>query len=39
MLEGAKENCREYSNVAFRKGDALRTELHSEQCDLVLEGP
>ncbi|WP_053218334.1 class I SAM-dependent methyltransferase [Virgibacillus senegalensis] len=37
MLEGARENCREYSNLTFRKGDALNTRLKSKQCGFVLE--
>lgn len=37
ILEGAKENCKEYRNISFKQGDALKTGLPSETFNLVLE--
>ena len=36
-LEGARENCQNYSSINFVTGDALNTGLSSNQFDLVLE--
>ncbi|WP_088013255.1 class I SAM-dependent methyltransferase [Gottfriedia acidiceleris] len=37
MLKGAAENCKDYSNISFRKGDAYNTKLPSSNYDVVLE--
>lgn len=37
QLLSAKENCREYSNIDFRLGDALDTKLENDRFDIVLE--
>ena len=37
ILEGAKENCKEYQNISLRHGSAYDTEVNSNNCDLVLE--
>jgi len=37
MLEGAKENCRDYQNISFHHGNAYDTGLESDHYDLVLE--
>jgi len=37
MLKGAKENCKDYPNITFQYGNALHTELESNEYDLVLE--
>lgn len=37
MLEGAKENCKEYKNISFKHGDAFHTGLQSNSFDLLLE--
>lgn len=37
MLKGAREHCREYTNIDFVLGNALSTGLPDEQYDLVLE--
>ncbi|TQS70562.1 class I SAM-dependent methyltransferase [Ornithinibacillus gellani] len=37
MLEGAKENCRDYNQISFQQGDALQTGLADNTFDLVLE--
>jgi ubiquinone/menaquinone biosynthesis C-methylase UbiE len=37
ILEGARENCKEYKNISFKKGNALHTGLESNKYDFVLE--
>ncbi len=37
MLKGAAENCKDYSNISFIKGDAYHTNLPSSNYDVVLE--
>lgn len=37
ILEGAKENCKGYSNISFKHGHAYQTGLDSNSFDLVLE--
>ncbi|WP_090765027.1 class I SAM-dependent methyltransferase [Bacillus sp. OK048] len=37
ILEGAKENCKEYKNISFKHGDALDTCLESNSFDLLLQ--
>lgn len=37
ILEGAKENCKEYGNITFEYGSAYETGLGSESFNLVLE--
>ncbi|MFJ7732923.1 class I SAM-dependent methyltransferase [Lysinibacillus sp. NPDC097231] len=37
MLVGAKENCKEYSNITFKQGDASDTGLNNNSYQLVLE--
>ena len=37
ILKGARENCREYQNISFKQGDALHTNLESNNYDLLLE--
>lgn len=37
ILEGARENCKEYENIAFKQGNALHTGLESNNYNLLLE--
>lgn len=37
ILEGAKENCKDYRNITFKQGNALHTELESGCYDFLLE--
>ena len=37
ILEGARENCKEYKNVFFKKGNAYETGLDNNSFDLLLE--
>ncbi|QUW23577.1 class I SAM-dependent methyltransferase [Sporosarcina sp. Marseille-Q4063] len=37
ILEGAKENCKEYKNISFKQGNAFHTGLKSNEYDLLLE--
>lgn len=37
ILEGARENCREYRNISFELGNAFETDLDGESFNLVLE--
>src|SRR5690625_7203268 len=37
ILEGAKENCKGYSNISFKNGHAYIQGIDSESFDLVLE--
>ncbi|WP_112180477.1 class I SAM-dependent methyltransferase [Paraliobacillus zengyii] len=37
ILEGARENCKEYKNISFQHGNAFETNLDSESYDLLLE--
>ncbi|MFG6117611.1 class I SAM-dependent methyltransferase [Halobacillus sp. MO56] len=37
ILEGAKENCKDYKNIFFRYGSAYDTGVNSNNFDLVLE--
>lgn len=37
ILEGAKENCKEYKNISFKHGHALETGLKSNEFNLLLE--
>ncbi len=37
MLEGAKENCKDYRNITFKHGNGLDTGLDSNAYQLVLE--
>lgn len=37
ILEGAKENCKEYKNIVFEHGNALETGLKSNGFNLLLE--
>jgi len=37
MLKGAAENCKEFENITFLKGDAYNTNLPSSKFDIVLE--
>ena len=37
ILEGAKENCKDYRNLSLRYGSAYDTGLNSGDVDLVLE--
>lgn len=37
ILAGARENCKEYKNISFKKGNALDTGLESNCFDLILE--
>ncbi|SHM63371.1 class I SAM-dependent methyltransferase [Gracilibacillus kekensis] len=37
ILEGAKENCKNYNNITFVNGNAYETSLHSQTYDLLME--
>src|SRR5699024_9804629 len=37
ILEGAKENCKEYGNISFEYGNAYETGMESGRFNLVLE--
>ncbi|MGP4108619.1 class I SAM-dependent methyltransferase [Virgibacillus sp. L01] len=37
ILEGAKDNCKEYKNIIFKHGNALETGLESNSYSLLLE--
>lgn len=37
ILEGARENCKEYKNISFKYGTAFDTGLESNRFDLILE--
>ena len=37
ILEGARENCKEYENITFKVGNALETDLESNHFNLLLE--
>ncbi len=37
ILEGAKENCKDYANISFQQGNAVSTGLVSSGFDFVLE--
>ena len=37
ILEGARENCKEFSNISFEYGNAYETGIGSESFNLVLE--
>ncbi|WP_204437931.1 methyltransferase domain-containing protein [Amphibacillus cookii] len=37
MLEGARENCKEYKNISFVQGNAFETGLGSNEYDLLVE--
>lgn len=37
IIEGAKENCKHYSNISFKHGNAFETGLKSSSFDLLLE--
>lgn len=37
ILEGARENCKEYKNITFKYGNALDTGLDSNSFNLLLE--
>lgn len=37
ILEGARENCKDYNNISFKQGNALATGLKSNCYDLILE--
>lgn len=37
ILEGARENCKEYKNITFKVGNALDTGLDSNRFNLLLE--
>lgn len=37
ILEGARENCKGYKNISFKKGNAFETGLNSNSTDLLLE--
>lgn len=37
ILKGARENCKEYTNISFKQGDALHTGLESNDYNLLLE--
>ncbi|WP_409292709.1 class I SAM-dependent methyltransferase [Peribacillus sp. SCS-37] len=37
ILDGARENCREFKNISFKQGNALQTGLEGSHYDLVLE--
>ncbi|MFE8700107.1 class I SAM-dependent methyltransferase [Cytobacillus sp. FJAT-54145] len=36
-LEGARENCKSYTNITFSKGNALETGLEANSYNLILE--
>lgn len=37
ILEGARENCKEYKNISFKHGNALDTGLENNSFNLILE--
>ncbi|WP_058308735.1 class I SAM-dependent methyltransferase [Gracilibacillus massiliensis] len=37
ILEGARENCKNYDNISFVNGNAYETNLNSQTYDLILE--
>ncbi|MEQ2528318.1 class I SAM-dependent methyltransferase [Robertmurraya yapensis] len=37
ILAGARENCKDYHNISFKKGNALQTGLESNHFDFLLE--
>ncbi|MDP4145319.1 MAG: class I SAM-dependent methyltransferase [Bacillota bacterium] len=37
MLKGAKDNCKDYSNISFAQGDAYDTGLKDSSFDIVLQ--
>ncbi|WP_339212314.1 class I SAM-dependent methyltransferase [Solibacillus sp. FSL W8-0372] len=37
ILKAARENCAEYPNISFRLGNALQTDLESNEYNLILE--
>ncbi|WP_256093184.1 class I SAM-dependent methyltransferase [Lysinibacillus sphaericus] len=37
ILNGARDNCREYQNISFKQGDTLHTSLESNDYNLLLE--
>nr|WP_246593686.1 class I SAM-dependent methyltransferase [Evansella tamaricis] len=37
MLNGARDNCKEYENISFKHGNAFETGLESNSYDLLLE--
>lgn len=37
ILEGARDNCKEYSRIYFRQGNASETGLDTDRYDLLLE--
>ncbi|WP_078427652.1 class I SAM-dependent methyltransferase [Alkalihalobacterium alkalinitrilicum] len=37
MLEGARENCKDYPNISFKNGSAFQTGVESNHYDLLLE--
>lgn len=37
ILEGARENCKEYKNISFKHGSAFEINLGSNSYDLLLE--
>lgn len=37
ILEGAKENCKEYKNISFKNGSAFESGLETNSVDLLLE--
>ncbi|WP_404451549.1 methyltransferase domain-containing protein [Virgibacillus necropolis] len=37
MIDGAKENCRNYNQINFQVGNAFKTELPDKNFDLVIE--
>lgn len=37
ILEGARQNCKEYKNISFQLGHAFETNLESGKYDLLLE--
>jgi ubiquinone/menaquinone biosynthesis C-methylase UbiE len=36
-LEGAQENCKGYTNIEFKRGNALQTGLPDQSVDVILE--
>ncbi|PGS55375.1 class I SAM-dependent methyltransferase [Bacillus sp. AFS041924] len=37
MLKGATENCKDFKNISFSKGDAYNTKLPTSNYDVILE--
>lgn len=37
ILDGARQNCKDYQNISFVYGNALETNLQSDSYDLLLE--